>query len=719
MNVAWSSRFLVERWVFLLVLLLSSVSASAGGDRFVIDDFHGLDITVSDPEVVKAVPVNSDLEVSLVCSDRSERIVRIPLQRTVKDQKLRLTIAGFDRLPFLGKFETTESGEAVPNSYENYALDFQKGPILFSLDNKYHENLSLWIKCRGVRADVTGVLRIDKIEIVPLEFTDDRDFAYILAAILMLLFMLPGFLVYSVLFEGGGKEKLLALLTPLSIFFFVLLYLVLVVAQNWSQTLDSRVLVSVYLALNLTSVAWLAARKRLGVLLSNFLLIRLEVLAVFIVVLCVAAIVTKNLELPLYTISHHHMRYLTYGAFGAHDPMFQYVNGIAILHDEPFSKYYENYKLFYDVQDRGIIAGVLYAVMRGIAEPLGAGIAYSYGFYTLFGSVLNILALFPIFALHKYFSAGKSRPLLVLLLISASPFLLTNYYLTWFKLAGAGLVISGLVVLLLDKNSIKPWIAAGVIWGLAANFHPSLALSFPVLTIWLLYRFWRGRGRRFLPVLGAFFTLIGVFVAMNMPWSIVKATHFEDTNKLFREHFLASQPYDEEHGILGSVRQFTGRYTLEEQLSERYERLQNSFRIEETKSVFELAEKGMWRQMLVAWNLLEAAYSVYVFAVLVMLFVASNLLTRLLPAVSWRKPLTRHRSDFCWLLATQMLNIFLIIFISFGKYKPDLTWNMPMGSLVIVLYMMVHANVASSKLGAGVIVVYSLFTYYRLFFQYF
>jgi len=423
--------------------------------------------------------------------------------------------------------------------------------------------------------------------------------------------------------------------------------------------------------------------------------------------------------LPLHTLTYNQLRYLTYGAFGAHDPIFQYVNGIAILHDEPFSKYYENRKLFYAVQDRGIIVGVMYAVMRGIAIPFNTDIAYSFGFYTLFGSGLNTLVLLPVFALHKYFFAGKQRPLLILFVISASAFLVTNYYITWYKLAGAGLVISGIVLLLLDKNSVKQWIMVGIIWGLATNFHPSLALTFPIVTVWLLYRFSQTRRNRILPVLCALFALVGSFVAINLPWAIVKATHYEDTNTLFRQHFLASESYDKEQGIIGSIRKFAGKYTLEQQVSKRYKRLEESLRIEEIGSLIKSTSNANWKQVLIAWNRLEASFIMFVFAPLIVLLAISGLLTRLLPATSWNEPLIKNHVDFHWLLITQVLTIFLVIIGSFGSLSPDITWHIPMSCLVIVIYLLVHCNIAIGKVSAALIVVYSLFTYYRLFFQYF
>lgn len=719
MTLPVSSSLRGPRRLLFSVLLLLCFPAMAMDETHVIDDFTGLTINLPDPDIVTADVVDSALAISVDCTDNEVGIVHIPLKRDVKDRKVRLHFSRAEGLPYTGKFETTASGEVIVDSLENYNLEHQKGPLNYSLHDKYYDELSLWFKCwKGSQYDA-GVVHIDKLEIVPLAFTDDRGFVYILAVIVLLLFVAPGLLLYCALFEHSRDQDLLAWLTPLSILFLVALYFILTAGQIWSAAPGFRILLPAYGLLCLALVAWLTVSRRLGSLLTRLASIKWQLLAVCIVMLGVAAVVTEELELPLYTLSHEHMRYLTYGAFGAHDPMFQYVNGIAILHDEPFSKYYENYRLMYHVQDRGVFGGVLYSVARGIAAPINPDIAYSYGFYTLFGSVLNVSVLLPVFALHGYFFPARQRPLLILLLICASAFLVTNFYLTWFKLAGAGLVISGIVLLLSYPHRIRYWIATGVLWGLAANFHPGLALSFPLVTIWLLYRLWRARDNRILPVALAFAALISAFVVVMMPWEFVKSSHYEDTNKLFREHFLASEPYDDKHGIVGSMAGFMDRHPLPEQLSTRIERLQNSLRVEEIKSFFELAAAGQWREALLRWNRIEAAYALHVFTMLIILLAISSMLTRLVPITSWHQPRIQHAGDFRWLLITQILCILLIIIGSYGKYDPDLTWQMPTSALVILLYQLVHANIAIGRIGLALITVYALFTHYRLFFQYF
>ena len=86
--------------------------------------------------------------------------------------------------------------------------------------------------------------------------------------------------------------------------------------------------------------------------------------------------------------------------------------------------------------------------------------------------------------------------------------------------------------------------------------------------------------------------------------SVVKATHYEDTNALFRQHFLGFQRYDAERGIAGSIEDFTKRYTLEQQLSKRTARLTHSLRSEEMVSLADPDNYTDWKDLSFRWNAL-------------------------------------------------------------------------------------------------------------------
>ena len=225
------------RCILIVVLLVPwSTTTTASENSLVIDEFDGLNIITSHPGTVQTEAVGSQLAVSIDCSEPRQVFIRIPVQYRVQDQKMRITLGGSADVSYIGKLETLENGQEIPRTLEHTYLDYHKGPVYFSLDNKRYSHLTLYFHCAFQNPDIKAVAYIDKIEIVPLEFHDDRDFAYILAAALLLLLLLPGFLSCCVLLEEGNKGKFLAWLTPLSLLFFLSLYPVLLLHQMWSST---------------------------------------------------------------------------------------------------------------------------------------------------------------------------------------------------------------------------------------------------------------------------------------------------------------------------------------------------------------------------------------------------------------------------------------------------------------------------------------------------
>jgi hypothetical protein len=720
MHNFFNKRFSSFLAIIAVVISVTSFSSqSSTGDHHIIDSFSAEDIGLSEAQLIQPEIIDSNLSLEIDCTRNTRKYVSIPVQYNAENQKVRVITGENSNIPYMGKVETDSGGNPLRGSYEHNYLEYQKSPAEFSLKNRYYENLTFYFKCRKAAPGMNGTVVIEKIEIVPKSYVDGRDFVYILAEILLFVFIIPGFLCYTVIYKKGQKAQLLALITPFSTLVFLVLYLVLLLNKSIAVFPDEWVLLLSYISLNLFFILVLFKKNELKNLVHNLLSIKYEILAVFIVMFGVAALITTSHSLPLFTIVYNDLRYLTYGAFGAHDPIFQYVNGIAILYDEPFSKYYEHGKLFYNAQDRGIIGGVIYAVVRGIAGPVHQSIANSYGYYLLFGSVLNVLVLLPIFGLHKYFFANKERPLLILLLISASAFVITNYYITWFKLAAAGLVISGIVVLLIDKKNIYQWLIAGIIWGLATNFHPSLALTYPIVTLWLLFRFYKEANFKVLSPILAFFILILSFALVNVPWTIVKSIHYTDTNKLFRQHFLASEKYNPDKGIAGSVKAFSQRYSLEENLERRSERVTNSFRLKELGTIFSTLSKGETEKAMQLWNRMEASYIAFVFLPLLFLLAINRILKRVFPATAWKGQFTAHSDEIWPLFITQALTVLLIIIASFGSLDPDITWHIPMSCLLIMVYILIHKNISSGFLGVALIVSYSLFAHYRLFHQFF
>ena len=231
--------------------------------------------------------------------------------------------------------------------------------------------------------------------------------------------------------------------------------------------------------------------------------------------------------------------------------------------------------------------------------------------------------------------------------------------------------------------------------------------------------FFKAREYQFAPAIIAFTVLIGSFAVMNAPWTIIKSKYYPDTNTLFRQHFLDSVQYNPDTGIVGSFKSFTDKYTVKEQIEQRTERVIKSLRYERITSLLDKAATEKWQNTLKSWNYLEAGFIVFIFIPLILLSVLSSIATRLFPATAWDASLTRHNSEARALLITQALTVFLIIFGSFGYLAPDINWHIPMSCTAILMYVIIQKVITSGKIGAALIIGYSLFTYFRLFYQFF
>jgi len=124
-------------------------------------------------------------------------------------------------------------------------------------------------------------------------------------------------------------------------------------------------------------------------------------IAVYVVLLFAFCLtITHDANLPLQNMYYDDIAGpKTYQDFRGHDGMFQYVNGLAIADNEPFSKYYGHRQLIYNVEDREILPGVVYAVFRVLSSPLPDTVAKSYLLYTMFGIAMNLTLLFPLAAI--------------------------------------------------------------------------------------------------------------------------------------------------------------------------------------------------------------------------------------------------------------------------------------------------------------------------------
>ncbi len=557
--------------------------------------------------------------------------------------------------------------------YENVRIDFKSG-------------------------DHFGFVEIRGISLYPVE-TGDRSFwAYILAFFMAAFVLVPGILLFALVHKRVGQKGVwLSVFTVYSVLFYVLLYLIwLVVLKWWPAAANPAVLVSVFGGLPL--LCWLNRYRDFGV---GFYIGRLRrELCIYLALVMVSCfILVQGNNLPLentwYTTISGQTQSKTYRAFRAHDAVFHYVNGIAISNDEPFERYYGNRALFYGVEDRGILPGMLYGTFRSLLKNFSTLLADSYLVYTLMGTCFNLMVLFPAFAFVRRY-AGVNNVWLFSLAFSLNAFILVNYYLTWFKMAGAAFFLSGLYMMFraVRQRSLSGWGLAGLLLGVGSNMHAGSALGIPLFFLWAAWRNMKA-GIGWVRTLAGPALLVMIFAAANLPWALVKKLYLNDQYRLIKEHFLAG--YSDPAGIGKSVLLFFSKVPFSEQLAQRMERLWSGFRLTEIGELWRVLQHRGLEHFCRLWNRYEFSYTAFVlypFIFLGFLAVVTNLGLkkngyRGKPTVNPPQPAPVVQ------MVLSAATLLVIIVLSYGSHAPDITYHQPMG-VIVLLYLLLIGTVMSA-----------------------
>lgn len=546
-----------------------------------------------------------------------------------------------------------------------------------------------------------------------------QAYFYVLACLILFLLIFPGsalFAVFSGRDEGAVRYNLL-LFFCLSLLFYLVLYLVLVASQKFGGS-PGRVVPLAFGAGVAALCAALTLRGRWRVFWSFFLQERLIFIFSICLVLISSLFVTRFSVSPFEyeSVNHNTVDQQTiFSRFGGHDNMFQFVNGKAIADDEPFSKYYGGKKLFYDVQDRGILPGVIYAVFRTILSAPNSYIGESYLTYTLFGLCMNVMVVFPLAVLfRRYFPERFLLPFFLVLCLNTYVF--PNFYFTWFKFSGAALFLSGLIVLLEKRGAFLAWCYAGMVFGLACSMHAGNALAYPLVFLWLMAWNAKDFGIFSRQVLLYPATLFGVFVLVNIPWSVVKNIYFPDTHALIRQHYL---PGSKGGSLLECFINFHKTHPLSEQLQTRVENLVIALRLEDLAFCQQLLADGEYRKFVKAsnnWQFFFAIFSVgplLCIALLAKLLSAvGNLFVRVKKDVG--EKLRGSQAEMVGLLLVSLLTVIGMVFVYYGD-DPDVNHQHPPGSTLIVHSMLIGIALKSGKAGQLLLAVYAIFSLWRMY----
>lgn len=430
-------------------------------------------------------------------------------------------------------------------------------------------------------------------------------------------------------------------------------------------------------------------------------------LAYYFLMLALGILVSTRHEAPFYDISWISIAFQkTYYAFTAHDNLFQYLNALAISTAQPLAYFYQAEHLsylFYGVEHRGILPGVLIAPLLFLFGNQGQLAGGEFTLFLIFGTALTATTVFPLYALWRRYRRNIA-PYWVVFFLSANSYVMVNFYYTWFKLLSGGLVVAGLYLLLSNNRKISHWLGAGLCWGGATGLHAGAILTLPALGLLLWLRGIFLHGKTLHQVLLGPGLLVLVFVGSNLPWAVVKATYFPDDNSLIKEHFLNG--HNNPEGLLASAQDFIQAEPWATQLAFRIQRLQESLRWPVVnKLISEWGDNSLRRNFL-RWLRFEFTFvAIFLYPLLFLAFLAC-----VLP----RKNRLQRSKELSLVLGTAACALVVNIFIYFNKiHIPDLTWHLPAATLLLLQVCLLTVATGKGRAAAACTLVFSLVGYWR------
>lgn len=637
----------------------------------------------------------------------------VPLAGDFRAQKLRLTLESFENIHSVTVyFKLVGKGLSEKRMASAYILRGNQWVFDFAMPDGAYEWLR--IDFDGTEGAV-GQVAIKEAVIVPKSAVDFRPAVYLFALLFAGALILPGALLFSLLARGNNQAARFGYsFLALSLAFYTVLYLALVLAQRLRLPHTDWIVLAAAVLLGAGLLFAVYRRGRWPDLAANLRGARNETLFFILVVLVSTWVIAHDVHLPFQNLHHrtvaaHH----TFGAFSAHDNYFQYVNGKAIADDEPFDKYYVrngHLQLFFRPQDREILPGVIYAVARKLTAPFSGYVEDSFLAYTLLGICFNAMILFPLAALvRRYFT--KTSPIVLLSFLWLNTFVIVNYYFTWYKFAGAALFLSGLLCLLENRRRAANWLGAGVLLGLAANMHGGNALGIPLF--FLMFSYLHLRERK-LSAPGSYAgpgLLVAGFVALILPWTIVKTLYLPDDHSLLKSFFLAG--YSHRDGMWASIKLFFSQVPLTDQIPIRLAHLVEAFRVSEWTGLYKLLVAVNLDAFFETWNQHEFHYLAFTFFPPLFFLLLNRLYTGPVPNAPTAVTKERQR-ELRLLLATAFATLVAIILAAYGRGSPDMNAVQPMGVILLIDAILIGLLLQARPLIQIAYIAYLTFTLMRL-----
>jgi len=581
----------------------------------------------------------------------------------------------------------------------------------------------------AIRIDFDGNDQESSITISDLTLTRysiifDYLYLYPLALLIFVLFTMPGILLYHCLTAQSTHSRfgLINLGFMLSIFFYLIGFILYFTACKSGYNGDTLLLIYV-IGTILSLVFLLKITGKMHSFKNTLHKCKWDYITAVLLLIFSMTIITYNIDRPFKNITHHDIaKNKIFSVFNAHDNAFQYYNGMAIAKQESFNKYYGNYRLTYQVQDREILPGVIYAVFRVFLRNFNGFFAASYLTYTMLGTIMNIMVIFPVLLLiDRYFPAIGRLRYLFLLFLSINAFVLPNYYYTWFKFSGAALFLSGLLYLLERPTRWPSWLLAGLLLGLGANMHAANALGIPLIFLWCVFRLSREKGFFSWQFLLYPFSLCLLFIITILPWSVVKALYYPDNYTLIKQSFLDG--YASNKSLMVSFKLFMDAHPLNQQLTYRLERVMNTFHPKRFGFLMDSFKNHPITESYWHWS----NYEFFFFISSIYSLTVINLLTwlqrisvfcviRFLGKEMFvSAQIMKNAKELCILVGISILTIFSLIFLTYGYPFPDINHQLPLGIILIIHMGLLGLILQAGRFGYVTMTTYSIWTGYRLF----
>ncbi len=582
----------------------------------------------------------------------------------------------------------------------------------------------------AIRIDFEGTLQDSSVTITDLTLSHYSlifyNLHYPFGLLLFLLFVSPGILMYFNLVRERHYSRfgLLNYGFMLSIVYYLVAFVVYFITSRSGYNGD--LFLAGYIIFSMAILGLLIKKKKTSGSAKIILFeCKWDYCTALFLLFVSLFIITSNENKPFENLIYRDIsKDKIFSRFKGHDNAFQYFNGMAIAKQESFYKYYGDGRLTYQVQDREMLPGVLYATIRVFIKNFNPATAASFLTYAIIGTIMNIMIILQILLLFDRYlpNLGRLKYLLILFL-SLNAFVLANYYFTWFKFAGGALFLSGLLCLLTNKTRFSSWLVAGMLFGLGANMHTSNALSIPLLFLWLVYLLFREDKKKrfsyhllFYPV-----CLCLTFALTLLPWSIVKALYYPDNYTLIKQSFLAGGM--KTGSLFDSVRYFMETHPIKEQLAVRTQRLFDTFRLVRLQYFGEAYQEFTLTRFLYYWNNYEFfffIFSIYSLTIVSMVswfqrsvaLVATRLARK---KIVFSSHTIQHLKESLSLAALSLLTVFSLIFLTYGYPFPDTNHSLPAGTILLIHAGLIGLIAQFGIFGYITLSIYSTFTAYRLF----